>query len=256
MPELSGDFGAVATRSAATDRINEAMRKNNRTRMTPLTKLQRELTEKAGKVYIYNVSPIHEWQKPQGQLGTVIIPKCEKGKRISRPYMLNGIVNRWYDKGLGRKENFQESGLDIAHDICGCSPEFPADNADNNLVNYGVFITEKPFEELPKKEQEEVYEAAHAKMLTKLQDLILRGDLLHQTNPKWVGQIHRDALQAWNDIMGSKEERPWAPIRHTQTLDDCKFCGTKIKPGIVVCPNCRQVLDDEKFAKLGGKKAS
>ena len=256
MPDFSGDFGAAATRSAATDAINNEMRRLNKTRFTGLTKLQRELTEKAGKVYIYNVSTIHEWHKPQGQLGTVIIPKCEKGKRVSKPYVLPGIINRWYDKGLGRKENFQESGLEVAQDICHCHPEYPAESANNNLTNFGVFITEKSLEELPQKKQDELIEAAHEKMVKKLQEMILEADLFHQGgNPKWVGQIHRDALQAFNEITGAKEERPWAPIRYAQKAEDCRFCGSTVKPGVVVCPTCRNVLDESKYKQMAGKRA-
>ena len=257
MPQYDGDFGATATRSAATEAIQGQMQRLNKTRFTGLTKLQRDLTEKAGKVYIYNVSPIHEWSKPQGQLGTVIIGKCEKGKRVSRPYVLSGIINRWYDKGLGRKELFQESGFEVAEDICGCSKEFPSDHTNNNLSNFGVFITTKPFEELSKREQDEIWEEAHGKMLKKLQDMVLEADLFHQSNKgNWIGQIHRDALQAFNDITGAKQERPWAPIRYAQKADDCKFCGSSVKPGVVVCPTCRNVLDEEKYSKMGGKKAS
>jgi len=257
MPNFEGDFGAAATRSAATEAINTQMRRLNKTRFTGLTKLQKDLTEKAGKVYIYNVSTIHEWVKPQGQLGTVIIQKCEKGKRVSKPYVLNGIINRWYDKGLGRKEIFQESGIEIAEDICCCSKEFPSENANNNLTNFGVFITERPLDELPRKEQDELIEAAREKMLKKLQDMILEADLFHQGgNQKWVGQIHRDALQAFNEITGAKEERPWAPIRYVAQSEDCKFCGSKVKAGVVVCPTCRNVLDEKEYEKRGGKKAS
>ena len=257
MPEFEGDFGGTAIRSAATDAIRGQMQRLNKTRFTGLTKLQKELTEKAGKVYIYNVSPIHEWAKPQGQLGTVIISKCPKGQRVSKPYILNGIINRWYDKGLGRKELFQESGIEIAEDVCGCSKEFPSENANNNLTNFGVFITTEPFEDLPKKKQDELWEAAHEKMLKKLQDLVLEGDLFHQGgNAKWIGQIHRDALQSFNDITGSKETRPWAPIRYAQKAEDCRFCGSTVKPGVVVCPTCRNVLDEKKYEQMGGKKAS
>lgn len=250
MPVQDANF---APRSSA---VAAELQKMNRNRAQPLTKFQQQQIAEAKPVFIYNVSPIHEWRKPQGQLGTVVIPKREKGERVSKPYSLRGAVPRWYDKGLGRKEVFIESGIEIAEDICGCSQEFPVDTPNNNLTNFGVFITLQPFDELPKKEQDKLLDDANAKLMICLRKLVLEADLLHPATPKWVGQIHRDALNALNELEGTKEQRPWAPISHAERGEDCKFCGSKVKIGIVVCPTCRNVLDEEKYAKMQGKKAS
>lgn len=259
--EFEGNFGdaAVGVKTSAQGAVSSEMRRLNKSRFTPMNKFQRQISEQAKPIYIYNVSPIHEWAKPQGQLGTVMIQKREKGQLVSKPYIVPGVVNRWYDKGLGRKELFQESGIDVAQDICGCSTEYPVENSNNNLMNFGVFITDRPFEELPKKKQEELLDAANERLRAKLAAIVLEADQYWAgpTQQKgWIAKIHREALTALNEMDGTKEDRPWAPIRHAEKKDDCKFCGSAIKPGVVVCPNCRNVLDEERYAKMQCKRAS
>ena len=137
--------------SAPTDVVNAQMQKLNKGRQQPLTRSQLKNQAEAKPVYIYNVSTIHRWERFQGQLGTVVIPKCEEGERVSKPYKVAGKIFRWYDKGLGRKEAFEEEGLDVAEDICGSSKEYPVESLNNNLTTFGVFITHALLEDLPKK---------------------------------------------------------------------------------------------------------
>src|ERR1700722_8901337 len=111
--------------SAPTDVVNAQMQKLNKGRSQPLTRFQQKQIQEAKPVYIYNVSTIHRWERFQGQLGTVVIPKCEEGQKVSKPYIVKGVIARWYDKGLGRKEAFLEEGIEVAEDICGCSREYP-----------------------------------------------------------------------------------------------------------------------------------
>jgi hypothetical protein len=242
--------------SAPSDAVNQQMRKLNKGRTQPLTRFQQKQISEAKPVYIYNVSTIHKWERFQGQLGTVVIPKCDEGERVSKPYIVKGVIARWYDKGLGRKEAFLEEGLEVAEDIVGCSKEYPVENLNNNLMTFGVFITRKPFEELSQREQDRVLEEATEKYINKLRDIILQADGLYagdDNSKKGIGSIHREALRAFNQIEGSKEDRPWAPVRHAAKSVDCPFCGISNKPHVAKCANCHEIINQELYDKL--KKA-
>jgi hypothetical protein len=36
----------------------------------------------------------------------------------------------------------------------------------------------------------------------------------------------------------------------------CEMCGTPSRKGIILCPNCRFIFDEEKYAKLKARIAS
>jgi hypothetical protein len=116
-----------------------------------LTKAQQRQVNESKPVYIYNVSTIHRWDRFQGQLGTLTIPKREPGEVVSKPLVIPGAVARFYDKGFGKMEAFIDEGMDVAEDICGCSTQYPAESSSNNLTKYGVFLLVRPFEELAEK---------------------------------------------------------------------------------------------------------
>jgi hypothetical protein len=252
--------------SAPSDVVNKTMRGLNKGRIQPLTRSQLKNQADAKPIFIYNVGTISFCGLPyaghapyQGQLGTVVIPMRGDGERVSKPYKVQGKIFRWYDKGLGRKEAFEEEGMDVAMDICGCDPEYPAPSLNNNLTTYGVFITRAPFEELKKAEQESLIDQATNKFIEKLRELILRADQMHagsDQEKKGIGQIHRDALTAYNREAGSKEERPWAPVRYSAKSVDCQWCGFSNKPGFPICANCKGVINPELHAEMEKKNKS
>jgi hypothetical protein len=243
-------------------------------------------------IYIYNVSPIHRWERFQGQLGTVTIMAKPDNVRVSPPCIVMGVIARRYDKGLNRKEWMLEPGLDIAEDIVGCSSTYPVDSPHNNLVNYGCFITTTPIFKLRKeekdnilsraasylkrvsaeereqiledlektisaemapKERDPILVAAELRLDKKLREIVLEADQLHPQNPLFVGKIHRDALSALNEITDSKESRPWAPILTTGRKVSCQWCGTLNKTGVALCSNCHNPIDEELHAQLKKK---
>lgn len=51
-------------------------------------------------------------------------------------------------------------------------------------------------------------------------------------------------------------DREWLKNFQNISLVSCKACGNMNKSDIVVCPNCKIILDADKFAKLGMKFAS
>lgn len=247
------DFGVQVTP------VQSRMAQLNRTSSRALTKFERDAIAKSSPIYIYNVSPIHHWDRPQGQLGTLRIHARKEGEVVSQPTVVPGVVTRRYDRGFGRREPFQESGMEVAMDVCGCHPEYPAESSANNLTNFGVFITEKPFEDYKPAEQNAFIDKASAKLVERLRTMILEADNWWQGVPApvykgLIGDIHRKALAALNDLTGAKEDRPWAPVRGTKITEDCRFCGSAVKPGIVVCPTCSNVLDIERYEEMQGRK--
>lgn len=250
------------TAAPGTKEVNQELGKLNKGRRYELTKYQQRQIDEAKPFYIYNVSTIHEWPKFQGQLGTLVIPKCKSGEEVSTPLRIPGAVARWYDKGLGRKEVFIEDGREIAEDICGCSKEYPAESSNNNLTNFGVFITDRLFEELPKKEQEKILGEAQEKFILKLRELMLEADNYHsaEATKRFVGKIHVAALEAFNEITGSEERRPWAMVKgskqtavKTVPTADCPFCGHPNKAGVPKCANCKDVINKEAYEALKKK---
>lgn len=46
------------------------------------------------------------------------------------------------------------------------------------------------------------------------------------------------------------EQHPWMNVVNTLESHSCPGCGTLYRPGIAFCPNCRTIVDKEKFASL------
>jgi hypothetical protein len=245
--------------SAPTREVNAELNKLNKGKRYELTKYQQRQINDSEPFYIYNVSPIHEWPKFQGQLGTLTIRKRAAKEQVSEPLIIPGAIARWFDKGLGRKEVFIEDGREVAEDICGCSKEYPAESANNNLTNFGVFILDKPFEELEEEERATVLFEANAKLIAKLRGLMLEADNYHIGTPQqraWISPIHHAAMHAFNDLTGSNEKRPWATIGASVSAQkaSCQFCGSVVNLGVVKCPSCNEVIDAEGYAALKKKK--
>jgi hypothetical protein len=230
-------------------------------------------------VYIYNVSPIHKWEKPQGQLGTIVIPPRDWDKPVSIPFPIKGAIVRWHNNGLGRQQPFIEGGMDIAMDVCGISDGVES-HPSAQLTNFGVFISKRPFDPeylpelrrkqlahaskteaerllleylVPKHEQKKMIAEATAKLLGDLQSRIREADDWYMGDPqqrRYIGPWHRECLRAFNHITGKKETRPWASIMIEETLEACGFCGTMIKPNLIVCPNCKNVLNPAAYEQM------
>jgi len=86
-----------------------------------------------------------------------------------------------------------------------------------------------------------------------------------QVQSNWLTALLRDGDDAWqkfhlhnriNDLhrlaatmLGKKRE--WGTFKRDEQVDasmiNCKFCTTSILPEAIICPNCKQVLDSERF---------
>ena len=281
--------GAAAGSPAAlaNTRVQEVMASHNKRGRRPLTTYEAaQLADgEINMVYIYNVSPIHRWMRPQGQLGTVIIPPRTWKESVSAPFPIKGAIVRWYKTGLGLDQPHIEGGMEIAMDVCGITPGVESHPTDQ-LPNYGVFLSTRPFEAehlpdilrhrlakakgptaeqlhqeyvVPKHEQKEMIQEANQKLVGVLQGRILEADNWHQGGVearKFIGDWHRQCLKAFNHITGKKESRPWASINMDENLEGCLYCGTMNKGGLVVCPNCHNVLDQTRFDELKAEIAT
>jgi hypothetical protein len=249
--------------------VRDKLSQLNKRRMDGLTKFERRAIEEGEEnpIYIYNVSTIDEWARFQGQLGTLTIPKCEPGKQVSKPLIIPGCIPRRYDAGFGRYKWFLDTGMDVAQDICGCSKEYPAETANNNLTNFGVFITTKLWEELSEKQQKQLLygtpdePGAVSKYEEKLRQRVLEADNFHiQNHSNWVVKIHHQALAALNDILEQRgmerEKRPWATVDYgtKKKTVDCPYCGSPNKPDVPKCANCHEIIDQALYKKLKGEK--
>ena len=283
MPELlttdASLFGAGSqSRNDVVQKVMSAHNKKGRRPLTPY-EAQQLADGELNMIYIYNVSPIHKWEKPQGQLGTIVIPVRAWDKPVSIPFPIKGAIVRWVKTGLGLDQPFIEGGMEIARDVCGVAQGVES-HPSSRLTNYGVFITTRPFDAeylseakrkklasaskveaerllleyvIPKHEQKELIGEATQKLLGDLQSRILEADNWHMGGSdqrRYIGAWHRECLKAFNHITGKKESRPWASIMIEETLESCGFCGTMIKPNLIVCPNCKNVLNPSAYEAM------
>lgn len=239
--------------------VHQRMGQLNRSSNRPLTKFEQREMARGGQIYIYNVSSTYYFEKAHPQLGNVRIPARKEDQQVSDPYIVPGTVMRRYDKGFGRKEPFLEDGMEVAQDVCGCHPEYPSESPTNNLTNFGVFITRKPFEELSNKEQTALLRDAVDKLLKRLAVTILEADNWWQGIPapmykNFIAQVHHKALAEHNEITNAKEERPWSTVKRTAASVDCQFCGSPVKPGKPKCPTCGEIVDQKLYEEMTKKK--
>lgn len=235
--------------SNVADRVQTETRENNRYPTQPLSKSeQKTLAESLEKfVYIYNVSKIDQFTV-KAPMGHIIIAKCERGKQLSEPCKIPAKVRRRDFNGV-RFMEWLEDGLEMAQDLCQCSPDYVAGDPANNLTSYGVFITEKPFEELSKSEQFRILGEATTKYKARIKALVLQGDELARNvvTEKFVGPIHRAAFAESGE---KAEKHPWAGFDDKTEGVDCIYCGFANKPGVPKCANCKEILNPELYRKL------
>lgn len=266
----------------ANDRVQEVMAAHNKRGRRPLTPFEaQQLADgEDNPIYIMNVSPIHRWQRPQGQLGTIVIPCRKWAEPVSFPVPIKGAIVRWYKSGLGSEQPFIEGGREIVEDICGFGPSYGARHQNSDLSAYGVFISDKPFDAaflperkqqrlrgaeakerehllkeflVPRPEQQKLVHEAQTKLLSILQQRILEADNWYMggsNSRKFLEHCdwNRECLKAFNHITGKKESKPWAEVMIDEALESCVFCGNMNKPNLIVCPNCKNTLDPVAFA--------
>jgi len=269
--------------------MNRWARKNIQSTMH-LSSSQKMAAQHGVTCYIYNVSPVFEHPRRADGFGTFLIPRAPKvgsmifdketghtrkatAEDISGPYRLSApiVINHSYIRSFpgmneGKRVPYIEYGEDIAEDLVGCSEKYPLDltsekdEYSKNLKKWGVFITYgKPFEELSKAEQEALYSEAMQNHNARCIEKVNKGDVLfEQYKMRGKGgplKIHRECALYLGQVIGPEyTDRAWVTARGgTETMTgkvDCPFCGSKIKATIAVCPNCKNIVDPDKYEKL------
>ena len=223
----------------------------------PLTRFERmALKAPVDAVFLYNISPIFHWKKDYPGLGTLNLPPRRDDQECSDSVAILQNLVRAFDGGDSTQRFMVEVPIDIAQDFFVCSPEFPS-RPENNLLNYGCFYTEgKPLEEFAAEERQKILDEAELKHRNRLHELVAQADSFYNSaNMQYaIVEVHKQAalyLQSKGNIL---ELPDWVARRaKLNTTEECRFCGFENKRNVVVCRNCREVLDQEGSDKLKSK---
>ena len=251
----------------------------NSQRVQPMIRSQLESLKGGTACWIYNISPIFEWKRGYKGLGTFTIQRrpeagqvvMENGKeytvtaddirgryRVSQPLIIQHAYRQSYDKGDNRRIPYVEYGDEIAESLVGNSKLYPADllHPTNNLENWGVFITYgKRFEELPKDEQDTLFLKASLAHHKRCLEKVGTADRHINRFPTAVLEVHRKCA------LFTGEKRAWVTDRGAEVtakgqLIECPFCASEIKASVVICPQCKEVVNQEKYDAMKAKKGA
>lgn len=276
----SATGSGISADTDASDRgrkVKQYVDSRNTQRVQPMIRSQLVALEGGMPCYIYNVSPIFSWDRQYKGLGRFTIPKRPsigdvmkeehdghvvehvvteedvRGRyKVSKPVLIAHSYRCSFDKGDNRRVPYVEYGEEIAESLVGNSKLYPADlvNPTNNLENWGVFITYgKQFHELPKAEQDELYLKAMTVHEKRCREKVQKADTLISRFPDAVLELHRQCAL----FIG--ETRPWLTSRGKKFAEtiECPFCASEVKSTVVKCPNCQEVIDAERYAKMTAK---
>lgn len=243
-----------------------------------LDRSQRESMNSGVKCYIYNTSPIFQWERRLDRFGIFLIPKAptvgdiiidkisgeqrhatkadvDGDYKLSAPIVIQHSYIRPYDAGEGQMKPKVEYGENIAEDLVGCSDKYPADlTKGKDLTKKGVFITYGiPFEECEPEQQQALLQKAHIGHDELCRKKVIKGDQLFEQS-KITGkggplEMHRQCAVYLN-----LTDRPWVTNRGSVYGQDtntqsCPFCASSIKLNIPKCPVCKETIDEELLAK-------
>jgi len=229
--------------------LSNLNRKLNNRSIPPEMQAIKDLSDKT-KLYIFNVGP---WQHTQfmGSLGRKIIPACPEGKAYSDPLIVDGIVSELYPDSESSMKREMYEGEKVAHEILN---EGPFHLKHNSLRQYGVSICHQwP----PTKE--EISAAWKSLAEGELEALIRQANSAYSAGPqefeRTIGNGERYFLAA-KLLKKTTAECPWMmrTINAGSSNVECRFCGEAMKPNLAKCPNCKEVVDQELYAKLTAKK--
>jgi hypothetical protein len=214
-------------------------------------------------VGIFNVSDREQrverpWVHPQRLGQVIVIPACEPGERVSKPFVIPDIVQMREERmGSWMLSVRGADGRFLAQDAI--NPEDPrgnmhsmrrigagvAANSGTNLYNYGVFwITAATVAELVPTDEE--IELAHSRLETTYNDLIAEADslaLMGAEGIKQIGNLHRRAAKYF-DL-----DRDWNK-RYTRKIS-CPNCEEPLAPSAAVCTKCPAVINWTRAVALG-----
>ncbi|MGH9343302.1 MAG: hypothetical protein ACRD3Y_03110 [Bryobacteraceae bacterium] len=220
------------------------VRAQNRGRRVPelppmLKKISDEQT-----VTICNVGP---WahKRALGSLGEFFIPACPKGEAYAAARPLPGIVVEPIPVDERNFELRQEEGRYVAEQIVGIGKMLAP---GNSFVKYGVFIAAA--KEPTKKE----LDAARAELRKHYQELVQEARSAYAQGPKeteaTIRETHRLAARELN-----LADEPWLVTANPEARQKCPACGTMAAAEVILCPNCKFIFDEKKYAALAARFA-
>lgn len=234
----------AVTLSEVQEYVNREAERRNGKIIPAMPSTLNKLTS-APHYYIFNVGP-WEWSRQLGAKGTRTLLACPEGRNYSEPLTFPALANETVAVDMNRMEHRQEEGILPVNSFMlkgyGFTP-------DMSLENWGVAaIDHWP----PTKED---LAEPNRRLNIKYDELIAEGDKFHDNRQiDNITEMHRIAARR-----RKQERKSW--ISSNPNLVSCKACGTDVKEGIAVCPQCNAVLDEQQARKyfperFADKKAS
>ena len=252
--------------AAAKSQTDAIQRENSFRNMRPLSKMERRVVSEAKReIYIYNVSPVWEWvDRPVPGRGRITIPRRKPGERAACAVPVPEALIRDYDAGNRNRQQYVLEGIEVVQDVLGCSEDIPG-LPQNDLRNYGCFyIVGKRLEDLPEEEQETLLFEAEEKHKRKCFEFTQNADQMwaNPISKGWISPPYRLAAMHIAETYPEEKEdiyrREWVSIRGrskpAKKVEECRFCGNENKPNLAVCPNCKNVLDQEQFDRISSRR--
>jgi hypothetical protein len=249
---------------AAAIRVGNEIGTNRIAGVRPLKKADRRLLNSGEpSVYIYGVAPFMVGTAKSAGRTYGMLPKRDKdpASKVSKPLEIPGALVRDYDAGNRFRQTYTELGVDIAEDILNCSKEMPG-LPRNDLTGWGFFyLIGKLFEDLKEDEQIKILDEAYQKLEEKCRLKVAEADQWadNEITRRWITESYRQAAIWLAEERGDKEiySRNWVRSRGRTVIskvEECKWCGVENKPGLPVCPNCKNILNQERYDELSAPK--
>lgn len=218
--------------------VGHELAKENARIVPQVSETLRRIAEEK-KVHIFNIYPV-SWRKSLGSLGTFTIPACadngsqrpEDWAPYSKALIVPGLVFESFDMGTKHLSMAHWDGMDVAKDILGLTDGLAA----NSLERWGVFIAAGA---TPTKEE---LLQAKKRLSATMAEALQEGDRKWRGSDKErkeLSDYHKRAAQYLN------QKREWDSLAAEQV--SCKFCGEPIKPNLIKCPQCREILDHQRW---------
>lgn len=231
----------------ATKAAVAAVQSNMRRRVPKLPAMLQKVSEDT-KVWLYNVGP---WTltRELGSIGTFRIPGCPEGKEYAAADPIPGVFTepiQGQDQNTMELRTEEGGGRYIAEQVLGVGPFI---HPRDSFVPMGVFIGSQVGPDAKPTKQE--LAEAKQKLFVYLEGLVNEARKAYESgNIKEIVDRHRTAAR-----MLKLENEQWYSTRSAKARQDCPMCGTIVNEGVVLCPNCKFILDEAKYEKMKARLA-
>lgn len=241
MPSELSTFSIEQLEQSMDKKIGQAHRQQQRNvRIKPLVESMVRWN-KENCIHIYNVGP-WQWQRNMGSWGYVTIPRCPD----DAPYaeMLPSVPGMFHEdinEGEGRYSKEAIDGMYVALQIVGAGSHM---SKSNSWIPMGVFLgseigpSGKPTADELQGAKTALFRH-YAELFEEAESAIRAGGRMPDIV---IGEHHRLAALKLgrNDVSWMK---PLNPVQRAE----CPACGTPANVGIMLCPQCRYVINQERY---------